>query len=464
MTDTTITSALTGLPTVDSVPFSDLTAEADNEDPFSLNFEELLILQLEELQNQDPLEPQDTGEMTQELAAMSSVSEQSETNDQLSAIHDDQNALLDELIVAQSTQNGSLEELASLETQSQETLQAITDTQSYLLELQSVSNLNLEQSLAMDMVGNESLVLSDTASLTEGTLETVYSITNNTNTTTITITSEDGTVLKTTNGETSSGLHTYEWDGIADDGTVYTEGTFNISIVTETSSVYNEVDGIIENISSATLHELDDGVLEFRYTLDEQTSSATAEIYNEDGELINTIDVTSTSGINTAIWDGTDADGVVVDQDAKYQVVVTTSDDTGSIIRPNVEVVSYSNNVVLAGEPITVDYNLDDDVNLTRITVYDSKGEAVKIVEGSTSEGAHQFTWDGSTDNGETLTDGSYNISIETFAGSIETANAETYEYQLITGVQSIGAGNTYLETDSGQLVLLDTAISIRTA
>ncbi|MCH2037778.1 MAG: hypothetical protein MK137_04210 [Rickettsiales bacterium] len=476
MTDNNVSTIPSSLVTLGDVPFSGISEESANDDPFSLDFEELLILQLEELQNQDPLDPQDTGEMTQELAAMSSVSEQSETNDQLSDIREDQNSLLDELISAQSAQNGTLEQLATLEEQSQENMNAISETQNYLLELQSISNLNSEQSLAIDLVGSESLVSSNSATMSDGVLEVSYSLLEDADFTTISIKDKNGNLISTIDGKHHEGLHTFEWDGIADDGTQYTEGEFNISVVTETFVVKNDVSGTVEYASNENLHALNNGSLAFHYNLDKQASSAIAEIYDANGNLLSTMDMGVAGGEHNATWNGLTQEGNLVDPNGTYQVVVTAIGADGNAVNPQVSIVTTSdtNNLQFAGDPVTVDYIVNTSVDRARITVYDDNGDVIhQKIEGVTDEnnagginaGNYQFTWDGTTTNGGNLAEGSsYSIAIETFSGDMQVADSETFIYEMITGVQSIGTGSTYLETARGNLVLLDSAISVRSA
>jgi len=83
-------------------------------------------------------------------------------------------------------------------------------------------------------------------------------------------------------------------------------------------------------------------------------------------------------------------------------------------------------------------YGLAADAETVGIMIQDSTGKTVYGAEGKTTQGVHEFNWDGKDDSGNQLEDGTYTISVTAMGedGSIDTW---TTVFGTVTGVTSQG-------------------------
>ncbi len=151
----------------------------------SNNFDMFLRLLTTQLQNQDPLEPTDTNQFTQQLVMYSQVEQQIKSNEQLTN----------------------------------------------LVNLQG----NLQLQSALTYIGMEVRVADNRFHYEgAGDYSFDYALPADANQCKISILDENGDVVFTTNGEFSGNkLHTYKWNGKTTDGDVAPEGKYTIQVAAQ---------------------------------------------------------------------------------------------------------------------------------------------------------------------------------------------------------------------------------------
>lgn len=144
------------------------------------NFDTFLLLLTAQLKNQDPLEPMDSNEFTQQLVQFSQVEQQINSNK-------------------------NLESLISL-TKARSSADAV----SYL---------------------GKTLTLTDgTAALMSGEARWAYALENSAATATMTILNAQGDVVYTGSAETGEGLHSFTWDGVGGNGATLPPGPYKLMV------------------------------------------------------------------------------------------------------------------------------------------------------------------------------------------------------------------------------------------
>jgi flagellar basal-body rod modification protein FlgD len=204
MTTTAISSALLGV--VNQTSSSTTSTATDTTD--------FLTLLLAELQNQDPTDPMDAGELTSQMASLTQVQQSVQTNDYLSTLVD----------YASSLNNAG----------------------------------------AMSCIGKT--VTADTSSISHasGVSDTLmFSLSDDASGATISISDEDGNVVKTiTCSSLSSGNNSVTWDGTDADGNTLSNGTYTFTVaatdasgnsVTTSTTITTAVTGVSYSGSSAYL-------------------------------------------------------------------------------------------------------------------------------------------------------------------------------------------------------------------
>jgi len=170
----------------------------------SSNFDTFLQLLTTQLQNQDPLQPMDSNQFTQQLVQFSQVEQQIDSNK-------------------------NLENLISL-TKSQATTAAV----SYL---------------------GKTLTLTDgSAALVGGQAQWTYSLPSTAAATKLVITDSKGHTLYTTTGETESGSHVFTWDGKDATGFSYPAGSYKLKVEAQGADG-SDIDSDIS--SQGTIDEVD---------------------------------------------------------------------------------------------------------------------------------------------------------------------------------------------------------------
>ena len=176
----------------------------------SADMNTFLQLLTTQLQYQDPLDPMDTAEFTNQLVQYSSVEQAIQTNSKL-------------------------------------------DT---LLQL-NVSNLGAQ---AVSYIGKTVQVLGDVMPLENGKAKAAYTLDKDVQSVTITVKDMSGNVVYSETGETSSGTHEFTWDGKDSNGNQLPDGAYQIVVGTKvasgetsanvTTTVFGRVTGIASDSSN----------------------------------------------------------------------------------------------------------------------------------------------------------------------------------------------------------------------
>ena len=170
---------------MDISPIAATGTASRSESQLAANFDTFLLLLTAQLKNQDPLEPMDTNEFTQQLVQFSQVEQQINSNKNL------------ESLIA-ITRAGSA-----------------ADAVSYL---------------------GKTLTLTDgMAALMGGEAHWAYALESQAATATITILNARGQVVHTAQAELGEGLHSYTWDGTGSSGVALPPGPYKLLVTAKTS-------------------------------------------------------------------------------------------------------------------------------------------------------------------------------------------------------------------------------------
>ncbi len=191
----------------------------------SENFDNFLTLLTTQLQNQDPTEPMEPAEFTNQLAIFSQVEQGVQTNEKL-----DQLISLNGNLDVLSTTNDKLDGLL-------EQGQNATDLLGTLAELQQLVGVSQLSNSTIQYLGKNILAAGNTTQLKDGQATFEYDIGDDASEIDITIRNANGSVvhtdlLKLTNGKSfERGRLNYEWDGFNDEfGVQMADGTYEISV------------------------------------------------------------------------------------------------------------------------------------------------------------------------------------------------------------------------------------------
>jgi flagellar basal-body rod modification protein FlgD len=92
-----------------------------------------------------------------------------------------------------------------------------------------------------------------------------------------------------------------------------------------------------------------------------------------------------------------------------------------------------------------IQFDLAGNAETVNIHIYDSSDNLVKTINcGALNDGEQSMAWDGTHDNGETLSDGTYTFVVSAADAGGETIEASTYITAEVTGV-TFKDGNAYL-------------------
>jgi len=170
------------------------------------NFDTFLNILTTQLKNQNPLDPMDTNQFTQQMVQFTGVEQQLKTNEYLEA-----------LIKANE---GSF------------------------------------ASQAVSYIGKSVTAFSNTTDLKDDSAEWTYGLTADAPDSLVTIKNSAGAVVFSEEVELDQGEHTYTWDGVASDGTISPEGKYSINIEAKNSdgkiiNNYVMTKGIVETVDFA---------------------------------------------------------------------------------------------------------------------------------------------------------------------------------------------------------------------
>ena len=152
----------------------------------SADMNTFLTLLTTQLKYQDPLDPMDTADFTNQLVQYSSVEQAIQTN-------------------------SKLDSLLSLYT----------------------SNLGAQ---AVSYIGKVAQVLGDVMPLQDGQAKAAYTLDKDVKSVTIYVKDLNGNTVYSTNGETSSGTHEFDWDGKTSGGQQLEDGAYQIIVSAQTAT------------------------------------------------------------------------------------------------------------------------------------------------------------------------------------------------------------------------------------
>ncbi len=193
-----LTTAATGIPA---------TAAGIADAKLADNFDTFLTLLTTQLEHQDPLEPMDANQFTEQLVQFSQVEQSIQSNKHL-----------EQLLAMVSTNSTA-------------------DAVSYL--------------------GKTIEAQGKTTALANGKASWRYHLAENAETTTITVSNSDGKLVYATSGKLGAGSHDFEWDGKDNQGNVEPEGAYTIEVSATNASeegivVDTFVSGTVDSITSDT--------------------------------------------------------------------------------------------------------------------------------------------------------------------------------------------------------------------
>lgn len=171
-------------------------------------FDTFLLLLTTQLQNQDPLDPLDTNQFTEQLVNFTSVEQQIKSN-----------TLLEEM-----------------------------------LELQKDAGL----STAISLIGNTIEYNGDVVPLHQGAAELKYILPTNASTATVEFIDVSGNVVRTMIVDGAAGEHNITWDGLDDAGNQLGDGPYAFRL-TATQSDGSVIDGVINPLAKVTGVDTIDG-------------------------------------------------------------------------------------------------------------------------------------------------------------------------------------------------------------
>lgn len=190
------------------------SAQSEADGKLTQDYNTFITLLTTQLQNQDPLQPMDSSQFTQQLVQFSAVEQQITANKKL-----------DQLISLQQTNGG----------------------------VTMLGFIGKEVEVGSDKLVHE----------TGKTSEFAYALDDVTSDVTITIKDKDGQVVRTMTSQSGTiGRHEITWDGKNDGGTVLPSGTYTIAVTGKDStgqdaaiglSVYGLVDGVEATSTGAVL-------------------------------------------------------------------------------------------------------------------------------------------------------------------------------------------------------------------
>ncbi len=194
-TQSSVTAAVTNSSSTSSSAATEKSTIADN-------FQSFLLLLTTQLQNQNPLDPLDTNQFTQQLVQFAQVEQQLKSNSQL-------------------------ETLVSLQKTSQQTQ-------------------------ALGFVGTTVAVDGSSANLANGSAAWNFSVTKPA-TATLTVTNSSGQTVYSGSYTVQAGLQAFTWDGHGNNGTSWPDGTYKLSVTATDASgqsvgVNTEVEGVVEGV------------------------------------------------------------------------------------------------------------------------------------------------------------------------------------------------------------------------
>jgi len=104
-----------------------------------------------------------------------------------------------------------------------------------------------------------------------------------------------------------------------------------------------------------------------------------------------------------------------------------------------------SSSAPLINSEMKASYNLTAKAATVTIAVKNAAGEIVYSKNGETTEGVHEFKWDGKDSNGVQKADGTYSLEVTAMAADGSTVDTSTTVFGKVTGVTSVNGVTTLL-------------------
>jgi flagellar basal-body rod modification protein FlgD len=149
------------------------------------SFDTFLTLLTTELQNQDPTNPMDSSEFTSQIAQFCQVEAQMETNDKL------------DTLISQGSSSAA--------------------------------------GYTVDYLGKTVTLSDGTGVLSDGSATWTYDLGATAASTTLTVTDSSGNTVYTASGDTASGSHEFDWDGVNASGTQLADGAYTLTVSAKTA-------------------------------------------------------------------------------------------------------------------------------------------------------------------------------------------------------------------------------------
>ena len=188
---------------------STTTTTSSSSTSLDLTSSDFITLMVQQLQNQNPLDPTDTDTYMSQLVSFASYDTESSINDQLSTIVDS----LDSTV----SDNG------------------------------------------LGYIGYTVNATGSTTTLADGEATWTYTLDSDAADTTITIYDEDGNEVWSGDGETDAGTYTFSWDGVTSDGTQLEDGGQYTIEVSATDEDGDDVSGSTTIVGKVTGLDVEDG-------------------------------------------------------------------------------------------------------------------------------------------------------------------------------------------------------------
>lgn len=294
------TDALTGLDTITQSKNPSKSELASKQATSDFNF--FLKMLTVQLQNQDPTEPMDVSQMTQQIAQYSAVEQQIQTN-------------------------SNLEKLLTQQKQSQ-----LSTAVSYIgKEVETEGNAGTLQ-YAQD--GTKT-----------GKAEFTYELPAGVSTTDVTIKDSTGAVVYTGNGTTVTGDNKVTWDGInSTTGTQAAAGSYTMEIVARDASG-NAIGNVVNASSTLAYSPTQYGQATFSYVLDEAAYSSEVTITSSSGAAVFQGQGPKAKGRNVVVWDGKNSFNGQSMPTGKYTMTVKAKNEAGEAITTKTYAVGVVNTV-----------------------------------------------------------------------------------------------------------------------
>ncbi len=99
-------------------------------------------------------------------------------------------------------------------------------------------------------------------------------------------------------------------------------------------------------------------------------------------------------------------------------------------------------------------FDLDQDATAAYISIYDSSENLVRTIDinEALNEGEQSFSWDGTDDNGEPVSDGQYTYLVQAVGAGDTNFNGTPFYEGLVTGISFLNNGTAYLSAGDHQI------------